>query len=378
MSGLYIHVPFCKQACSYCDFYFVTRQEYKQDYTDLLIQEILSKKNTRFSEETVRTIYFGGGTPSLLSPSQIDSIMNALQKTFDLNLSEVTLEMNPDDVSRDYLSALKQAGITRSSMGVQSFDARLLDFMHRAHTAEEALRCMEILSSSDFEAFTVDLIYGNPGQSLEALEADIEQLLKFDPPHLSAYSLTIEPQTRLGKQVELGRILPPENDLVADHYDLVTQKLEEHQLLQYEVSNFAKKGHEAVHNANYWSHENYLGLGPGAHSFWWNENGGSANRWTNQKDLRAYLNMGWEKPWEEEILELPALAEEHLMLGLRTRKGIDPLKLKERYSYNLSTEQMQYLRKLSSQGKANIGERIYLTREGLRIADTILLDLLTL
>ncbi|MBD3617009.1 MAG: radical SAM family heme chaperone HemW [Gracilimonas sp.] len=378
MSGLYIHIPFCKQACSYCDFYFVTRQQHKQDFVDELLREIHHKKDTRFTKDPVRTIYFGGGTPSLLSPKQVESILDAIRTVFDLELEEITLEMNPDDVTKDYLSGLKSSGINRASMGVQTFDPDLLDFMHRAHTSEEALACLEILEASAFKVFTTDLIYGNPGQTLSSLEKDIDTLLQFNPPHISAYSLTVEPQTRLGKQVKLGRILPPEDDTVSDHFDLVVDKLETAGIQQYEVSNYAKPGSEAVHNSNYWNHVNYLGLGPGAHSFWWDENKLSAKRWSNEANLKSYLSQGWERPFEPEHLNLSALAEERLMLGLRTKKGVSKKELKSRYDFEFNSGQHLCLQKLEEEGKAKTGEQIQLTKEGLKIADTILLDLVTM
>ncbi|SMO69914.1 radical SAM family heme chaperone HemW [Gracilimonas mengyeensis] len=377
MSGLYIHIPFCKQACSYCDFYFVTRHQQKQNFVDELLREIRSKKDSRFTHEAVRTIYFGGGTPSLLSPQQVEDILQAIDETFEVALEEITLEMNPDDVSREYLAGLKSAGINRASMGVQSFDADLLDFMHRAHTSDEALRCLEILAVSDFEVFTTDLIYGNPKQSLDMLERDIDTLLQFNPPHISAYSLTVEPRTRLGKQVELGRIAPPEDDVVADHFDLVVEKLAEAGIQQYEVSNYAKPGSEAVHNSSYWSHENYLGLGPAAHSFWWDEDLETAHRWSNKPDLNHYLESGWTSPHDKEKLRLPTLAEERLMLGLRTAKGITLEELKQRYEFTFSPKQKAYLQQMEKQGKVETGERVRLTKQGLKIADAILLDLVT-
>lgn len=378
MSGLYIHIPFCKQACSYCDFYFVTQQKYKQDFVDELIREIHSRKDTRFTEESIQSIYFGGGTPSLLTPSQVGSILEAIDSVFELDLKEVTLEMNPDDVTKEYLSGLKSAGINRASMGVQSFDPDLLKFMNRAHTSEEALKCLELLEASDFNVFTVDLIYGNPGQTLKLLENDIDTILKFDPPHISAYSLTVEPQTRLGKQVELGRIIPPEDDTVSQHFDLVVEKLKSAGIHQYEVSNYAIPGKEALHNSSYWSHENYMGLGPGAHSFWWDEGLQSAQRWSNKPDLRSYLESNWDTPFEPEVLDLADLAEERLMLGLRTRKGLSLEELKSRYHFEFNTAQKQYLQKLETESKADINETISLTKNGLKIADSILLDLVTM
>lgn len=377
MSGLYIHIPFCKQACSYCDFYFVTRQEYKQEFVDELIREIHSKRDTRFTEEPVQSIYFGGGTPSLLSPKQVGDILNAIDTVFDLQAEEITLEMNPDDVSREFLSEMKSAGVNRASMGVQSFDTDLLNFMHRAHTSDEALRCLELLQASEFNVFTVDLIYGNPGQSLEILENDIDTILQFDPPHISAYSLTVEPQTRLGKQVKLGRIVPPEDDTVARHFDMVVDKLEEAGIMQYEVSNYAKPGKEAIHNSNYWNHVNYLGLGPGAHSFWWDDGLGSARRWSNKPDLRSYLKGEWKESFEEEILNMSNLAEERLMLGLRTRTGISINELKNKYQYSFNQDQLQYIEQLVSNGKADLNENLRLSRIGLKIADSILLDIIT-
>ncbi|MCP9291115.1 radical SAM family heme chaperone HemW [Gracilimonas sediminicola] len=378
MSGLYIHIPFCKQACSYCDFYFVTRQQNKQDFVDELIREIHAKKDSVFTEEPVRSIYFGGGTPSLLTAEQVNAILDAIRDVFDTDLKEITLEMNPDDVSREYLSGLKSAGINRASMGIQSFNPELLKFMNRAHTSEEAMKCLEILEASEFKVFTVDVIYGNPGQSLEILEQDLDTILEFNPPHISAYSLTIEPQTRLGKQVKLGRITPPEDDTVSDHFDLVVDKLAAAGIQQYEVSNYAKPGSEAVHNSNYWSHENYLGLGPGAHSFWWNEDQASATRWKNRSNLNAYLNGDWKEQSEREELNLADLAEERLMLGLRTKKGLEKKKLKSTYHFEFNDRQLRYLQKLEENGRAETGERIHLTKEGLKIADSILLDLITM
>ncbi|MDZ7808440.1 MAG: radical SAM family heme chaperone HemW [Gracilimonas sp.] len=377
MAGLYIHIPFCKQACSYCDFYFVTRQEYKQDFVDELVREIHSKKDSRYTKDPIQTVYFGGGTPSLLSPSQVESVLNAIDEVFDLQAEEITLEMNPDDVTNELLSGLKSAGVNRASMGVQSFDADLLNFMHRAHNSQEALQCLELLQNSNFDVFTVDLIYGNPGQSLEILEKDIDTILQFDPPHISAYSLTVEPQTRLGKQVKLGRILPAEDDTVARHFDLVVNKLKEAGIMQYEVSNYAKPGKEAVHNSSYWNHVNYIGMGPGAHSFWWDEDLRSAKRWSNKPDLRSYLNSDWEQPFEAETLDINDLAEERLMLGLRTRSGVPINELKNRYRYSFNPDQLQYIKHLESDGKAVLNENIRLTKKGLKIADSILLDILT-
>lgn len=374
MSGLYIHIPFCKQACSYCDFYFVTRTSEREHFVDQLIQEIQSYADTAYASEKVETIYFGGGTPSLLEPKQVARVLTEIRRTFPLALDEVTFEVNPDDVTSEFLQALKSIGITRLSMGVQTFQPELLDTMNRAHSREEALQCLELLQQSGFESFTVDLIYGNPEQTLEQLHSDIDRLLEFDPPHISAYSLTVEPNTRLGKQVELGRVIPPEDDTVARHFDLVNEKLKEQDIRRYEVSNYSKPGREAVHNSNYWTHHNYLGLAPGAHSFWWGE---EAERWEHKRDLRAYLR-GEDIQVNHERLTKEQLAEERLMMGLRTRKGVAVEALNQRYGYSLNDRQKAYVADRQSEGKLLFDEGIRLTDEGIKIADAIILDLVTL
>jgi len=375
LSGLYLHIPFCKQACSYCDFYFVTRTEYKAAFVEALQNEIKSYSCTGYSNEEVETIYIGGGTPSLLSIADLEEIFDTLKEVFPLNLKEVTIEINPDDVTRDYLSALRDLGVDRVSMGVQTFDPDRLAFMNRAHTRREAQKSLELLSSSGFQTFTADLIYGNPGQSLQSLENDVQSLLAYNPPHISAYSLTVEPGTRLGKQVELGRISPPDDDLVADHFDLINRLLEEQGIRRYEVSNYSRTGHEAIHNSNYWEHENYLGMGPAAHSFWWEE---QAERWSNKKDLKAYLSGDKEVRTEQETLTPLELAEERIMMGLRTRKGIELRELEKRYKYELHEKQKDYLARKAREGKIESEKEIRLTDKGVKIADAIILDLITL
>jgi oxygen-independent coproporphyrinogen-3 oxidase len=299
--------------------------------------------------------------------------MDALHEVFDVNPCEVTFEMNPDDISADFLEALKARGINRASMGVQSFQPGLLKFMNRAHSSDEAMRCLELLKQSRFDSFTVDLIYGNPGQSIGQLEEDLDKLLMFDPPHVSAYALTIEPNTRLGKKVELGRIAPPEDDKVIEHFELINNRLAKAGVERYEVSNYSRPGCQAVHNSNYWKHENYLGLGPGAHSFWWDE---QAIRRENEPNLRKYLRNENER--EEEHLTTKQLAEERLMMGLRTQEGVSVGELAGRYDYVLSERQQKYLGERQEEGKLQFDDRIVLTDEGIKIADAIILDLVTL
>lgn len=377
MSGIYIHIPFCKQACSYCDFYFLTGGELRQPFVDALVKEIESYAGTRYSRQTIHTIYLGGGTPSLLNRHQLSQIFEALDQTFDLQPVEVTMELNPDDVTADYLEMIQDLGVNRASMGVQSFREEILTFMHRAHTPDEALSALEALHKANFPTFTADLIYGNPGQTLNMLSKDIQRLLEFDPPHISAYSLTVEPRTRLGKQVELGRIEPPADDEVSAHFDLVIDQLESAGVKQYEVSNFAKEGKEAVHNSNYWNHENYIGLGPSAHSFWWDEEG--AERWGNKPDLKHYLkNSSTQTKENPETLFLNTLAEERIMLGLRTVRGVSLETLKHTYQYSFNEAQLRWLDYQANKGMVIKDEgRIKMSPEGLKISDLLLVDLLS-
>ena len=378
MAGIYIHIPFCKQACSYCDFYFVTRQSERNTFVQELIREINVYHNHAYALERIETIYIGGGTPSLLTVPELSSVFEALHRTFNLSeLKEVTLEMNPDDVTPDYLRELKALGINRSSMGVQSFDDQLLSFMNRTHNSAHALQCLHDLAASEFDTFTVDLIYGNPGQSLSMLEKDIDTLLRFDPPHISAYSLTVEDRTRLGKQVELGKIQPPSDEETSRHFDLVINKLRGASIFQYEVSNYAASGHEAIHNSNYWGHKNYIGFGPGAHSFWWDHSGQIAKRWSNKPDLKTYLKSDWKVPFNNEMLDLATLAEEHIMLKLRTRDGINISKLYDVYGYELNESQTSFLSHMRNTGYIENKPGIVLTQKGLHIADSITVDLLS-
>ncbi len=377
MSGIYIHIPFCKQACSYCDFYFSTRQQFRQPFVDALVREIQLLEGSKQSEDPIKSIYIGGGTPSLLNQAQLGQIFKALENTFDLQPEEVTMELNPDDVSVDYLEMIRGFGINRASMGVQSFQPELLTFMHRAHNPQEALFALEALQKAGFTSFTADLIYGNPGQTLGMLDKDIEQLLSFNPPHISAYSLTVEPKTKLGKQVQLGRILPPDDEEVAKHFDFVRQKLESNGIIQYEVSNFARPGKEAVHNSSYWTHENYTGLGPSAHSFWWDDK--HARRWKNRPDLNYYMENSPDAYRHEiEDLSPEIMAEERLMLGLRTKWGVSENEINTKYGYSYKEKQLQWIDHQVAEKMLTFEDGLLtLTSDGLKIADLLIVDLLS-
>lgn len=350
----------------------------RKDFVDRICEEIDRYAATRYPKEPVKTIYLGGGTPSLLEVSEIERIFSHLEKVFRLEPEEITMEINPDDVTVDYLKGLRSLGIDRASMGVQSFDADRLTFMNRAHTPDEARFSLEALSRAGFRIFTTDLIYGNPGQTARDLEADIDQLLEFDPPHISAYALTIEPRTRLGKQVELGRLEPPDDELVSEHFDLLNEKLSANGIYRYEVSNYCKTGFEAVHNGSYWRHENYLGFGPSSHSFWWDDQGG-ATRWKTENNINLYLSEPFEEVYmENESLPMEVLGEERLFLGLRTSAGVSLEELHNRYQYQLSGRQREWISQKLKEGLLKFDEQIIaLTDEGVKIADHLIVELLT-
>jgi len=372
LNGIYIHIPFCKQACSYCDFYFLTRRELKPLFLNGLIKEIHQQSGVARGTP-VETLYIGGGTPSLLSANDIEQILEALDSSFNMKIREFTFECNPDDVSPEYLEDLKSLGVNRISIGIQSFNERILSFMNRAHTREQAVKALELIRKTGFHSFSADLIFGNPGQTAGMLENDLRLLLGFNPPHISAYSLTIEPRTRLGKMAELGRLEIPCDSMVTHHFESVQHELGNAGYEQYEVSNYAKPGQKALHNSNYWKHQNYLGFGPSAHSFTWNGSG-RAKRWSNKNDLKAYL----ENPPETEYLELHQLAEERIMLGLRTSAGITTSELADRYCYQFTEQQLDWIsRQREHQNLEWDQHRLQLTQTGLRIADYLVVELLS-
>jgi len=370
MAGIYLHIPFCRQACSYCDFYFVTRTDRISDYVDALCAEIRSSS----FDEPITTVYFGGGTPSRLPIPDLARIIDTLVQRFDLSaVEEITLEANPDDIQPESLAGMKALGITRLSLGVQSFQPERLAFMNRAHSAEQAHQCLDWVNEAGFATWTADLIYGNPGQTLDELDADIDALLGHQPPHVSAYALTIEPRTRLGKQLETGRLTEVDDAIVAAHMDRVSQRLTQAGLARYEVSNFAKPGHESKHNARYWTHTPYVGLGPAAHSF------DGARRWSNVRDLAAYVaSGGLDVARDLETLTTTQMAEERLMMGLRTREGLSRTELRERYRYGLGARQEGVIRTMVAQGwMDDDSERIRLTASGYALADAITLRIIT-
>jgi len=319
MAGIYIHIPFCKQQCTYCDFHFSTTfSEYRSKMISAIAAELRSRKNY-LKNERINSIYFGGGTPSILNQNELHLLLNEAKRTYEVDESaEITLEANPDDISLESLQQWKNAGINRLSIGIQSFKETDLNWMNRAHNAFEAENCVALAKSVGFENLSVDLIYGLPGLTNEEWEKHIIKVIAMGVTHISAYCLTVEEKTVLNSLVKNGSIVPANEETQSEQFLILVKVLAENGFEQYEVSNFCKPTHEALHNSNYWKSEPYLGVGPSAHSF--NLTSRSWNIKNNQQYIKAIcegLNFS-----ETEILSKEDQFNELLLTGLRTNFGV--------------------------------------------------------
>ncbi|MDA9893301.1 radical SAM family heme chaperone HemW [Flavobacteriaceae bacterium] len=317
MSNLYFHYPFCKQACHYCNFHFSTNQK----QVDQMWHSMQRELEIRFDEVKVplQSIYFGGGSPSLLPPDKIASLLDQVKSNHSIHDSlEITMEVNPDDVTREYLKEIKQAGVNRLSLGIQSFQEKDLQLMNRAHTVDHALNALEWVSDI-FLNFSIDLIYGMPGSTLKEWEENLNKALEFNPPHISTYALTVEEKTALYHQVEKGEVLLVDEDEVKAQYDLMRNRLEELNFINYEFSNFGKEGFFSVNNQNYWNGRPYIGIGPSAHSY----DGVSIRSWnvSNNHKYISSIDKG-ELDREEEFLSKKDQYNEYIMTGLRKIEGL--------------------------------------------------------
>ena len=372
-ASLYVHIPFCAQRCSYCDFYFVTTQRRQTEFIEALCLEIAQTART-FPNTLLSTIYFGGGTPSLLPPQAITHILAQIRASFDTSqVDEITLEANPEDINAPTLEQLIYAGITRISLGVQSFRNADLSFMNRCHNSDQALLACNLLQSAELSSWSLDLIFGIPGASATVWRDNLHCAIEAQVPHISTYSLTIEPRTPLHKQVANGFVKPVSDGHAADQFqqamDILTSMGYEH----YEISNFALPGHHAKHNTRYWQHTNYLGVGPSAHSFWWQSD--KALRWQNVRSLRKYLDavsIAESPTVTEEMLSMHDLARERVMLALRTSEGLDLDDLKTTYGLDLIAHKKEALQQMKAQGfLVQQGTHMCMTSQGLHVCDNL-------
>ena len=324
MSGIYIHIPFCKQACHYCDFHFSTSLKKKDDLVNALAKELELRKD-EFKNTTVETIYFGGGTPSILTNDELQFLIDSVYKNYNVTENpEITLEANPDDLSKDRIIALSKSPINRLSIGIQSFFESDLKLMNRAHNAEEAKTCLEE-ATKYFENISLDLIYGIPGASNVQWLANIEMALSFGVPHISSYALTVEPKTALASFIKKGIIDNVDDEQAHEQFHMLKEKLEASGFVHYELSNFGKDGYFSKNNSAYWQGKSYLGIGPSAHSF-----NGKQRGW-NVKNNSKYINAiaQHELPIEIETLTQTDQYNEYIMTGLRTIWGVSFRKVEE-------------------------------------------------
>jgi oxygen-independent coproporphyrinogen-3 oxidase len=317
MSGIYIHIPFCKQACHYCDFHFSTSLKKKDEMVFALAKEMMLRA-TEFKDEVVETIYFGGGTPSILEIDDLRFLIDEVYRNYTVAENpEITVEANPDDLTETRIIELSQNKINRLSIGIQSFFEDDLKFMNRAHNSAEAKKCLEI-ATQYFDNISIDLIYGVPGMSNEKWLQNIETALSFNVPHISSYALTVEPKTALHSFIQKGIIPPPDDEVAQEHFHLLVDKLEENGFIHYELSNFGKTTYFSKNNSSYWLGKKYIGIGPSAHSY-----NGISRSW-NISNNTLYLKSISENilPSETETLTKTDRYNEYVMTGLRTIWGI--------------------------------------------------------
>jgi oxygen-independent coproporphyrinogen-3 oxidase len=369
---LYLHIPFCKQACHYCDFHFSTNTAGKKAVVEAIAKEIILRKSYLESPE-LATIYFGGGTPSLLNEEELKLLMGIIQENFDVHPdAEITLEANPDDLNREKLKQLKTAGINRLSIGLQSFHEPHLKFLNRAHTADESEVCVKNAQDAGIDNISIDLIYAIPANGHEILQSDIQKAFQLNVSHISAYCLTIESRTTFGNWLKNNKIKPIDEEFAARQFEIMIESLESGGYEQYEISNFARNEHYSRHNSSYWQQEPYLGVGPSAHSY----NG--LSRENNIANNAKYLSaIGTNTiPANYEQLSVADQTNEYLLTGLRTKWGCNILKLNKISGSQFSMQSGNMLKSLTEQGWVfERDETIYLTQTGKLFADRAASDL---
>lgn len=367
MAGLYIHIPFCKQACHYCDFHFSTNLQLLSPVVESIVLEMELRKDY-LKGESVDTVYFGGGTPSLLPAAALEQILDQVARIFPGKKLEITLEANPDDLDPNSLATWKSLGIDRLSLGIQSFQDEILKAYNRAHNAQQAKQAIQLGRSAGFEKFSIDLIYGFPHANHDLWKKDLKEALLLDPGHLSAYSLTLEPKTTFGNWAKKGRFIPAEEEFVAQQFEWLQEQCDQAGYQQYEISNFSRPDQAAIHNSNYWKRIPYLGIGPSAHSF-----DGNARGYNPPSNPRYVQTLAAGKlPFVVENLEKEELINEEILTCLRTSWGLDTASMADRYQVDLLEIKAASIAKLTALGMIHTeGKTLTLTRKGQLLADSI-------
>jgi len=364
MSSFYIHIPFCRKACHYCDFHFSTSLKKKDEMILALANEIVMRKNE--VQDQVETIYFGGGTPSVLSVEEIIFLINKIRNNYQISKNpEITIEANPDDLTFLKIRELSQSPINRLSIGIQSFFDDDLTLMNRSHNAEQSKSCLK-QATDFFENISVDLIYGIPKMSNQKWIENIEVALSLQIPHLSCYALTIEPKTALKKLIENGKITKPTDKTAANHFQIATKKLQENEFIHYELSNFGKKGYFSKNNTSYWQGKKYIGIGPSAHSY------NQTHRSWNIANNSIYINeiKNEKLPKQTEKLTISDKYNEYIMTGLRTIWGISLDKIQTDFGKNYCDYLIQNAKKMLENGFLKIdNQKITITEKGKFLSD---------
>jgi oxygen-independent coproporphyrinogen III oxidase len=370
VAGIYIHIPFCRQACHYCNFHFTTSLRYKNEFVTALLKEIELQADY-LTGDTVETIYFGGGTPSLLHKEEVLSIIQKIKTLFIVSGdAEITLETNPDDITAENLTGWKQAGINRLSIGIQSFFEEDLQWMNRAHTAKQSIEALQLVVQQ-FNNITIDLIYGTPGLTNEKWKQNVDTAIALNIPHISCYALTVEPKTPLDKMIRLKRSADINPDKQSEQFLLLMEWMHKAGYEHYEISNFAKPGWRSRHNSSYWQGKKYVGLGPSAHSF-----NGIERKW-NVANNNTYIESIMKEiiPAERELLTTTQQLNEYIMTSLRTMEGIDLTLLQLKYGVQENEILLKAKRYTESRLAVVQGNCLRLTNEGKLLADGIAADL---
>ncbi|NBL64639.1 radical SAM family heme chaperone HemW [Flavobacterium sp. NST-5] len=381
MSGgaIYIHIPFCKQACHYCDFHFSTSMKRKAEMVLALAKEIQMRKNELFdsqlptpNSQLIETIYFGGGTPSVLQVEEIEFLIEEVYKHYKVaEKPEITLEANPDDLSENRIIELANTRINRLSIGIQSFFEDDLQLMNRAHNSAEAKKSLE-MATRYFDNISIDLIYGMPGMSNEKWRANIETALSFGVPHISSYALTVEPKTALKKLIQTGKIAEPKDDVAQEHFHILVDTLQENGFIHYELSNFGKKNYFSKNNSAYWLGKKYIGIGPSAHSY-----DGISRSWNVANNIIYLKSLEENKlPSEKEILTQTDRYNEYVMTGLRTIWGISLERIQNEFGQKYLDYLLKQSQKFLSDDLLSIeNDVLKTTKKGKFLADGIASDL---
>ena len=368
MAGIYLHIPFCKQACHYCDFHFSTNRSRQGEMVDALSKE-LSLRSNELKGDVVETIYFGGGTPSLLSGQEVELLLQKIQEQFTLDPKpEITLEANPDDLQVEKLEEIKATPINRLSIGIQTFDADRLRFINRAHSREEALACLTNARNAGFDNVSADLIYAIPPDDLDYWKHDLDQLLDFNPEHLSLYGLTIEEKTVFGKWHQKNKLEEVPENSAATQYEMAIDQMKAAGYEHYEVSNFCKPGFHSRHNTGYWEDKKYLGIGPGAHSY------DGKNRGFNVSNNAKYMQSirGNQLPLTIETLTKTDRLNDFIFTHLRTRNGLNCDSVLHKFGVNVIEDYQSLIDSWLTDELIELNENsLALTSKGFMIADEI-------